>query len=62
MTKRAIRLLLLNRMQQLELINQAREEFEEKEGLRAVENRIDAILDEINYYRNLLQKLEEDEN
>lgn len=62
MTKREINLLIANSFQQLRLINEALEEFEEIEGKRGVQKRIDFILDEINYHKKLLKKLEEDES
>ena len=56
MTKREIKLLLKNRFQQLEIIRLYSAEFEEKEGKKAVLERIDKLLDEINQFKNLLNE------
>lgn len=62
MTKREAEFMLINRMQTLQLIQEALEEFEERDGKRGVEERIDWILDEINYYRNFIKNYKEDED
>ena len=56
MTLREGKLLLINRLQQLELINQYEDEFIEKEGKRGVEQRIDHILDDINFLREFIKR------
>lgn len=55
MTDRQAELLLLNRFQQLEIIQQELDEFEERDGKKGVEQRIDDILDEIIYLQKFIK-------
>lgn len=43
---------------QLKIIRENEEEFLEKEGIRRLEERIDAILDRINYLKKQLKELD----
>ncbi|MFT5748320.1 MAG: hypothetical protein ACI9XO_005054 [Paraglaciecola sp.] len=61
MTNREAEFFLQNAMQTLELIHQNREEFEEIEGKSGVQERIDNVLDKINYYRTIINN-NKDEN
>ena len=54
MTKREIQNLLKIKFQQLQIINENRKEFEERDGRRGFEDRINQILDDINYLNSLL--------
>ncbi len=56
MTNREIKNLLKLLHDQLETIRAFEQEFMEKEGKRLLKERIDNILDRINYLTNLLKK------
>jgi hypothetical protein len=58
MTNREIRNLLKMLNEQLHLIRENEQEFMEKEGKRKLEERIDGILDRINFLKNLLKNKE----
>jgi uncharacterized protein YyaL (SSP411 family) len=56
MTNREIKNLLKMLYDQLEMIRAYEQEFMDKEGKRRVNERIDGILDRINYLTKLLKK------
>ena len=62
MTERTAEIILRNRLQQLQIIQENLEEFEEKDGKRGVQQRIDEILDDINYYKQFTNKNKNNEN
>ena len=55
MTQREIKNLLQLLNDQLQSIREYEKEFIEKEGRKRLEQRIDSILDRINYLKNLLK-------
>ena len=55
MTQREIKNLLKLLNDQLQTIREYEKEFIEKEGQKRLEQRIDSILDRINYLKNLLK-------
>jgi hypothetical protein len=56
MTNREIKNLLKMLYDQLEMIRAYEQEFMDKEGKRRLDERIDGILDRINYLTKLLKK------